>query len=140
MMIKYLNLLVVILVSCHNMIYSQNVPPNESQKVRMEQKMEERKQDYINNFLYTLEVDEFQKEIIRQKLNSFFDEKINILKRPYKRSIEFQEAITSLENSHFKDIEEMVTKTTMTKIIEMAQGDFNEKDVLREKRKNKKKN
>ncbi|MGF1555410.1 hypothetical protein [Paucihalobacter sp.] len=122
------------------MIYSQNVPPNESQKVRMEQKMEERKQDYINNFLYTLEVDEFQKEIIRQKLNSFFDEKINILKRPYKRSIEFQEAITSLENSHFKDIEEMVTKTTMTKIIEMAQGDFNEKDVLREKRKNKKKN
>ena len=102
--------------------------------------MEERKQDYINNFLYTLEADEFQKEIIKQKLNSFFDEKIILLKRPYNRSVELQEAITNLENSHFKDIVNMVSEDTMKKIIEMAQGDFNEKEVVKEKRKKRKNN
>lgn len=135
---KYL--LIVLLIIFLNTSYSQNTPPNESQKVRMEQKMEERKQDYINNFLYTLDADEFQKEIIKQKLNSFFDEKIILLKRPYNRSIELQEAITNLENSHFKDIVNMVSEDTMKKIIEMAQGDFNEKEVVKEKRKKKNNN
>lgn len=135
---KYL--LIVLLIIFLNTSYSQNTPPNESQKVRMEQKMEERKQDYINNFLYTLDADEFQKEIIKQKLNSFFDEKIILLKRPYNRSVELQEAITNLENSHFKDIVNMVSEDTMKKIIEMAQGDFNEKEVVKEKRKKRKNN
>ena len=135
---KYL--LIVLLIIFLNTSYSQNTSPNESQKVRMEQKMEERKQDYINNFLYTLDADEFQKEIIKQKLNSFFDEKIIILKRPYNRSVELQEAITNLENSHFKDIVNMVSEDTMKKIIEMDQGDFNEKEVVKEKRKKKNNN
>lgn len=135
---KYL--LIVLLIIFLNTSYSQNTPPNESQKVRMEQKMEERKQDYINNFLYTLDADEFQKEIIKQKLNSFFDEKIILLKRPYNRSVELQEAITNLENSHFKDIVNMVSEDTMKKIVEMAQGDFNEKEVVKEKRKKRKNN
>lgn len=135
---KYL--LIVLLIIFLNTSYSQNTPPNESQKVRMEQKMEERKQDYINNFLYTLDADEFQKEIIKQKLNSFFDEKIILLKRPYNRSVELQEAITNLENSHFKDIVNMVNEDTMKKIVEMAQGDFNEKEVVKEKRKKRKNN
>lgn len=138
-MIKILYALLLLLILGLTFSYGQNVPPNESQKVRMEQKMEERKQDYINNFLSTLEADSFQKEIIKQKLSSFFDEKLNVLKRPYKRTVEFQEAVTNLENSHFKDIESMVTEDTMKKIKEMIQGDFNEKEVIKEKKRKKRK-
>lgn len=138
MTFQKISLTIIALVMTTSIVFSQNVAPNESQKQRAEKKMEERKQEYIANFLSTLNVDAFQKEIIKQKLNTFFERKIELLKLPYKRSVELQEAITKLENSHFKDIEEMVTEDTMNKIIEMVQGDFNEKEVIKEKKRKKK--
>lgn len=139
MTFQKISLTIIALVMTTSIAFSQGVPPNESQKQRAEKKIEERKQEYIGNFLSTLEVDAFQKEIIKQKLNTFFERKIELLKMPYKRSVELQEAITKLENSHFKDIEAMVTEDTMSKIIEMVQGDFNEKEVIKEKKRKKKK-
>lgn len=130
----------ILIFSFTALAFSQGTTPNESQKERFAQKMEERKQEYISNFLYTLDADEFQKEIIKQKLITFFDEKMVIMKTPFKRTIEFDEAVRKLENSHFNDIENMVTEDTMKKIIEMAQGDFNEKEVVKEKRKKRKNN
>ena len=121
-----------------NNVYTQNVLPNESQKERIERKIEDRKQDYINNFLSTLDADDFQKEIIKQKLISFFDEKIALGKRPYNRSFEYQEAVRKLEDNHFKDIEALLTEENMSKIKEVIKGDFDEKEVIKEKKKKKK--
>lgn len=138
-MIKLIITLLFFLIC--SVFYAQNNALNEGQKQRIEQKMEDRKQEYIANFLFTLDVDEFQKEIIKQKLETFFDEKMLIYKKPFKRTVEFEEAVRNLEQTHFKDIKEMVTEDTMSKIIEMAQGDFNEKEVIKDKkRKRKKKN
>lgn len=133
-------ILIIFIFGFAAMGFSQVNAPSESQKERIAQKMEERKHEYISNFLYTLDADEFQKEIIKQKLLTFFDEKTILIKTPFKRTIEFEEAVRNLEYSHFKDIENMVTEDTMKKIIEMSQGDFNEMDVVKEKRKKRKKN
>ena len=134
---KYiLTISLLTMLSFHKSL-SQNVLTNESQKERTERKMEERKQEYIDNFLSTLNADDFQKEIIKQKLISFFDEKIALSKQQYGRSFEYQEAVRKLEDSHFKDIEPMLTEENMAKIKEMIQGDFDEKEVIKEKKKKK---
>ncbi|TPV32421.1 hypothetical protein FJ651_12730 [Paucihalobacter ruber] len=138
-MFKYTVIFSLIAFLSFNKNYSQNVMPNESQKERTERKIEERKQEYINNFLFTLNADDFQKEIIRQKLNSFFEEKIALGKQRYNRSFEYQEAVRKLEDNHFKDIEALLTEENMTKIKEMVKGDFDEKEVIKEKKKKKEK-
>lgn len=134
---KYILTISLLTILSFNKSLSQNVLPNESQKERTERKMEERKQEYIDNFLSTLNADDFQKEIIKQKLISFFDEKIALSKQQYGRNFEYQEAVRKLEDSHFKDIEPMLTEENMAKIKEMIQGDFDEKEVIKEKKKKK---
>ena len=134
---KYILTISLLTMLSFNKSLSQNVLPNESQKERTERKMEERKQEYIDNFLSTLNADDFQKEIIKQKLISFFDEKIALSKQQYGRNFEYQEAVRKLEDSHFKDIEPMLTEENMAKIKEMIQGDFDEKEVIKEKKKKK---
>ena len=134
---KYILTISLLTILSFNKSLSQNVLPNESQKERAERKMEERKQEYIDNFLSTLNADDFQKEIIKQKLISFFDEKIALSKQQYGRNFEYQEAVRKLEDSHFKDIEPMLTEENMAKIKEMIQGDFDEKEVIKEKKKKK---
>lgn len=140
-MIKNTKLLPTIgLIMTLTLGFSQNVAPNASQKQLHEKKIEERKNEYINNFLLTLDADDFQKEIIRQKIDEFFDKKANLYKMPYKRSIEFEEALRKLEENHFNDIENMLTEENMTKIKEMVKGEFDEKEVVNEKKKKGKKN
>lgn len=134
-MTKILKTLVIIFTIGLGSIYAQNVAPNASQKELQERKLEERKQEYISNFLTTIDADDFQKEIIKQKIDSFFEKKLALLKLPYKRSVELQEAVHNLENTHFKDIEDIISEDTMSKIKEMIQGDFDEKKVKKEKRK-----
>jgi len=138
-MFKYTLIISLLALLMFHKGYSQNVMPNESQKERVDRKLEERKQEFINNFLTTLNADDFQKEIIKQKIMSFFDEKIALGKQQYSRSFEYQEAVRKLEENHFKDIEPMLTEENMSKIKEMIQGDFDEKEVIKEKKKKKEK-
>jgi hypothetical protein len=116
--------------------------PTEQQIAKQKREMEERKTKYIANFLTTLEADDFQKEIIKQTIDSFFDEKVALFQVKYERNINFQDAIKKLEESHFKDLKELISENDMIKINEMIAGDFDEKEVTKKKkkkRKNKKK-
>ncbi len=112
--------------------------PSEQDIEKRKRMIEERKQEYISNFLTTLEADEFQKEIIRQNLNTFYDAKLAILQTPFDRSFDRQNAIKKLESTHFEEIETLISKSDMDKIKEMITGDFDEKEVKKEKKKKKK--
>ena len=101
--------------------------------------IEERKNEFIGNFLTTLEADEFQKEIIRQQLNTFYVEKIAILKTRFERSFDREQAINHLEETHFADLNELISVDDMAKIREMIKGNFDENEVKKEKKKKKKK-
>ena len=112
--------------------------PTEQDIENYKRKVEERKEEFIANFLTTLEADDFQKEIIKQYLNSYFDEKQKLYKIKYERSFDRQQAVKKLDDTHFKDLEELISKGDMAKIKEMIQGDFDEKEVKKEKKKKKK--
>jgi hypothetical protein len=116
-----------------------NREPTEEEIAKYEQKLEERKDEYISNFLTTLEADDFQKEIIKQYLNSYFDSKKELLKVKYERIFDREQAIKKLDDTHFKDLEELISEKDMSKIKEMIKGNFDEKEVLKEKKKKRKK-
>ncbi|WP_405572216.1 hypothetical protein [Winogradskyella sp. Asnod2-B02-A] len=125
-----------------NGIPQTNREPTEQEIAKREREMEERKEEYIDNFLTTLEADEFQKHIIKQNINSFFEAKIAILNTKFEHYLDRVKAIEDLENTHFKDLEELISEADMTKIKEMIKGKFDEKEVAKKKkkkRKNKKK-
>lgn len=122
-----------------NRIPQTRSEPTEQEIAKREREMKERKDEYIANFLTTLEADDFQKEIIKQNINSFFEAKIAIFKTRFERSFEREQAVKKLEDSHFKELEELISKNDMKKIREMIKGDFNEKEVVKEKKKKRKK-
>ncbi|RCT54114.1 hypothetical protein [Winogradskyella sp. KYW1333] len=116
-----------------------NREPTEQEIAKREREIEQRKQEYISNFLTTLEADEFQQVIIRQHLNSYYDAKLSILKTPFERSFDRANAIKHLENTHFEELKTLISEGDMNKIQDMIEGDFDEKAVKKEKKKKKKK-
>lgn len=122
-----------------NNIPQTNREPTEKDIAKHKQMVEERKQEYISNFLTTLEADDFQKEIIKQNINTFFDAKMAILKTNFNHSIDRRAAIKNLEDTHFVDLEELISENDMTKIKELLKGGFNEKEVVKDKKKKRKK-
>ena len=113
--------------------------PSEQQREAQRREMEERKDEYIANFLTTLEGDDFQKEIVKQTLNSFYEERVALYQIRYERSIDRKDALTKLEESHFKDLKELISEDDMTKITEMIAGNFDEKEVTKKRKKRKRK-
>merc|ERR1711916_33454 len=111
--------------------------PTEKEIAKREREVEERTEEYILNFLSTLEADDFQKEIIKQKIYSFFDAKIAIFKTQYDHNLDRKEAIKKLEENHFKELEELISENDMKKVREMIKGDFDEKEVIKDKKKKK---
>ncbi|WP_179335095.1 hypothetical protein [Winogradskyella costae] len=123
-----------------NTFAQTNREPTKQEIAKYEREAEERKEEYIANFLTTLEADDFQKQIVKININSFFDEKIAILKTNFERSIDRNAAIKKLEDNHFLELEELISEDDMTKIRELIKGDFKEREVIKKKRRKKKKN
>ena len=115
-----------------------SMEPSASDIARQKRAMEERKAEYIQNFLTTLKGDAFQIEITRQTLNSFFDKKVELLSVGYERSIDRNDAIKKLEQAHFKDLKDLISEEDMIKVNDLISGKFDELEVKKEKKKKKK--
>lgn len=120
--------------------FSQQNGPTASQQQQIERYKEEserRKQEYITKFMATLEVDDFQKEIITQALNTYFDELVKINKlnlKPYERDT----YIEKLDINHFKDVRAIVSEDVMSKIMDAVKGKWNKKGDKKKRKKKKK--
>tara|TARA_R110002049_G_scaffold212055_4_gene383049 strand:+ start:1797 stop:2249 length:453 start_codon:yes stop_codon:yes gene_type:complete len=120
-----------------NNIPQTNREPSEQEIAKREREIEERKEEYIDNFISTLEADEFQKHIVKQTLTSFFEEKLAIFKIRFEHSIDREKVVENLENAHFKDLEELISEDDMSKVKKLIKGDFDEKEVVKKKKKEK---
>lgn len=121
-----------------NRIPQTRSEPTEQEIAKQKRMIEDRKNEFIDNFLTTLEGDEFQKEIVKQHLNTFYDAKLAILKTPFDRSFEREQAVKKLEDNHFLDLKNLISEDDMSKIKEMIRGKFDEKEVKKERKKRKK--
>ena len=98
-----------------------------------------RLREYIDNFLTTLEADEPQKNIIKQKIMSFIDAKTTISNTKFENKLDQNKAIENLENIYFLEFIEIVSESDMAKIKEMTKGEFDDKSILKKNREVKKK-
>lgn len=122
-----------------NRIPQSQQEPTEGQIAERERKIEERKQEFLNNFLTTLEADDFQKEIIKQTLEDYFEKKIALYKVQYSVREERADAVKNLDSMHFKELKSLISKGDMKKINDMISGGFDEGEVKKKKKKAKKK-
>ena len=120
--------------------YSQTSDDVEKQREEFEKKAEEELTRRINAFVVELNVDDFQKEIIKQKLHSYYKEQRLIYTNNELKYFERDELITNLNNTHFEDINNMLSEDTKDQIQLFIKdvGTTLEKEK-KKKKKNKKK-
>ncbi|MBR9914945.1 MAG: hypothetical protein GYB32_08990 [Algicola sp.] len=112
----------------------------EQEKAQMEkykEKLEGKKQAYIKDFIATLKVDDFQKEIITQSMDTYFDEVTKIHKLGL-RELERKDAINKLDAQHFTDVKAIVSEDTMDKIMDAVKGEWDHKEAKKKQKRRKK--
>jgi hypothetical protein len=123
-------------ILCISNSFSQTT--EERNKLKYEAEVEQKKMEYINDFIGTLKVDDFQNEIIKQTMVSYFEEivKINLLKlRDFERKAE----IERLDAAHFTDLKAVVTEEQMFKIMDAIKGKWDHSEEKKKKKKKRKK-
>lgn len=110
----------------------------EKDKLKYEAEMEKKKKEYISEFVGTLKVDDFQKEIIKQQMESYFTElqKINMIAGL--RDFERKTYVQNLDDSHFRDLKAMITEEQMSKIMDALKGKWDRSEEKKKKKKEKK--
>lgn len=112
--------------------------PTEEQLAERKKKIEERREEYIANFLTTLEADEFQKQIIKLSLDSYFEEKLKIFTAQYDHPSARTEAFKALDDTHFKELETLISENDMVKLTDFVKGEFDDKEIKKARKKKKK--
>lgn len=137
---KYI-LVLLLWVAWHPIAYAQTNQPSEQEIKRYKEEAEQQQQEYIENFLSTLDdADEFQKHVIKQKIESYFVEQSAIYRAPAADQFQKKEAIEQLKQTHFKDLEGVVSDETMSKILEAVEPNLDKiKAYKKQKRKKTKK-
>ena len=113
---------------------SDTAPNAEDQKKEFQEKLEK----HIQNFINKLEVDEFQKHIIKQKLHSYFVEKMSLFKSGIKNREALEEKIQQLNNTHFNDLKEMTPvhiQDSIQKFIKIKEMKSNSRKKKKRKKK-----
>lgn len=117
-----------------NTAFTQN-DEAKKQMEKMEKEMQKRQNDYVNDFISTLVVDDFQKEIIKQRMHAYFEAKKAIyISEP--KQFKRDQLVEELDATHFLDIKEMITEDTMGKIMESVKGTAKSKDKKKKNKKN----
>jgi len=123
MSISQLKILIPFILLCSSSVFAQGYNQGYNQRGRnysivprsdttpdtkkQEEEFHERLENHIQSFMITLDIDDFQKHIIKQKLDSYFVEKLSILKSGIQNQFALEERIELLDNTHFNDIKEM---------------------------------
>lgn len=121
--------------------FAQSNDEVEKQQAEFEKKAKEELDSRIQIFTADLKVDDFQKEIIKQKLESYYEAQKKILMDVSLKYYERDEQLSALKNSHFSDIGEMISDETMAQIQSFIvdAGTSLKAKKKKEKKKNKKK-
>lgn len=114
--------------------HSQN--SNEKQIQEMKEQYEADKLEFIENLVSSLSVDDFQKEIIKQKLNSYFDEKQKIHQANFPSYIR-EEKLNELDRTHFTELKDICKDEVISKIQEAVKNPLEHKKKNKRKKKNK---
>lgn len=134
----------LVICMCFFSFISQGYSQSSEEKQRQEylEEAEERKNQYIKDFVATLNVDEFQQQIIKQTLDSYFNEWTKIAQYDIP-SYEKKTLAEELDAKHFNDLKLIVTDDILQKVkdaVKMENYKEIQKKIKKRKKKQKNKN
>jgi len=112
--------------------------PTENEKANMKKKQAERQKEFIENFISTLEADDFQREIAKQTLNDYFKKSKEFMKISFDNSTKRKEAFLEFRMQHFAELKALLTANDNKKLDDFFEGKFEESEVKKKRRKNRK--
>ena len=116
---------------------AQTQSQQDKQRQEMIEEAEERKNQYINDFVSTLNVDEFQQVIIKQTMESYYSEWTKIAQ--YQIPVyQKKTLVEELDATHFNDLKTIVSDEVYQKVKEGVKME-NYKDIQKKIKKSKKK-
>ena len=120
----------------YSVVPRSNTEPNPEET---EKEFQEKLEIYIKDFVKKLEVDEFQKHIIKQKLDSYFVQKRALFKSGIESRQGLEEKIKYLDATHFNDLNGMTPKHVQDSIQNFINTKPKETSKKKKKKGNKKK-
>ena len=122
----------------------RNIPQKEFRQndEKSEEKKKEELTEKVKLFLTELKVDDFQKEIIKQRLETYFVEFKRQFGRERKRidQEDFRDQVKKFNKNHFKDIENITTLEIQDKVYNFVREiNQEQKDNRKNKESNKNK-
>ncbi|WP_299228002.1 hypothetical protein [uncultured Psychroserpens sp.] len=132
----FFTLLCLAIFSLNTNTYSQS--KSDKEKERIERETEERKNKHIKAVVDGIDLDDFQKEIVTQKLNSYYIELFKIYKLQIP-SFKKKELINDLDAVHFEELKSMIGEEKVDQILEGAKDTNTNKKDKKKKKKRKKK-
>ncbi len=118
-------------------VVGQSQSDAQKQQEAYEKKVHEQLEELTSKFLGQLEVDDFQKEIIKQKIQTYYQVRKKIYTDQTLKYFERDEQLEALVINHFYDIKELVSEDTMGQIQSFVKDGG--AAIKKEKKKNKKK-
>ena len=115
----------------------QNTQPTEAQIEARKKEMDERRAEYVANFIKTLEAGEFEKEIIKQKLDSYYTELKTFYEIKFESQAERKDALEKMTKKHFEELEPLISESDTQKIHNFTKGKFEEKKEKKKKKRRK---
>lgn len=131
------NIIIVFFLTVCSYGFSQTAAEIKYDKERYEEKTKEIKNEIINDITGALNLDDFEKQIVTQSIESYFEEVTKIY--TYEVPVyEKQDLVNQLDARHFNDLKTILEQEQIDFIINQLKGDW-KKDKKKKKRKNKRK-
>lgn len=127
----------LLLIAFNSISVSAQNSDAEKQRAEYEKKVQEEMDSRILEFVSELQVDDFQKEIIKQKIYSYYEERKKIYYNQELKYFERDEQLSTLTNTYFLDIKDIIPEDTMEHIQSFIKDGGAE--LKKQKKKNKKK-
>lgn len=115
MFLRICKITIILLAINSSSVYAQN-DDVEKQRAEYEKKVLEEMDSRTLEFLSQLQVDDFQQQIIKQKIESYFQERKKIFYNQDLKYFERDEQLSMLTSTHFLDIKDMITDDIMEQI------------------------
>lgn len=138
MFFRICKITIILLAINSSSVYAQN-DDVEKQRAEYEKKVLEEMDSRTLEFLSQLQVDDFQQEIIKQKIESYFQQRKKIFYHQDLKYFERDEQLSMLTSTHFLDIKDMITDDIMEQIKSFVKdgGAEMKKNKTKKKRKTK---
>lgn len=96
--------------------YAQSKDAMEKEREKYMEKQMEQYRDRVDTFVKLLSVDDFKAQIIKQKIDAFYQKRNQIAFSERHQEFEKDPLIEQLKTSHFADVKELYTEETMASI------------------------